>query len=265
MRLYSLFFLAWIPIWLHSVETERGMDTVLKDEQVQFRHIEGKGIGYDQGYTTIQAFFTPHFTSVIPLLDFRGHVFDNGKFAANAGLGFRYLNSRVFGINVFYDYRQTHHFHYNQVGCGLEVLGKCIDFRINGYFPIGKKQNYFHASSSTHKEHVLKGLDTEIGIHGYRTDVIMLYGAMGAYYVEGKSRNAWGGRARFSITFLEHMRFEVNGSYDPIFQWIGQGQISLMYFFGPRMSSNSLHEILLKERSSQWIDRAEIIIIDKKR
>src|SRR5277367_4298576 len=55
-----------------------------KGEQVQLRHIEGKGIGYDRVYTTIDILFTPRTKRFLRVFDFRGHGFDDRKFAANA-------------------------------------------------------------------------------------------------------------------------------------------------------------------------------------
>ena len=53
------------------------------------RHIESGGIGYKNGYTTIEAFLSPDPNEWIatPFLDARAHVFNNGKWAANAGVG----------------------------------------------------------------------------------------------------------------------------------------------------------------------------------
>lgn len=237
-----------------------------KNEQVQLRHIEGKGVGYNQGYTTIQAFFTPDAENYIPMLDLRGHVFDDGKFAANVGVGLRYQSCWVYGIHAYYDYRQTQHFHYNQFALGLEMLGKKVDFRINGYLPIGRKQMI---EEDKHKrEFAFKGINAEVGVHLFKNDTTTLYGAIGPYYFEGRGRNAWGGGARFSATFLEHVRFEVSSSYDPVFKWIGQGQISLMYFFGPMKQLKKspyrpcCDEMALRDRTSQWVDRNEIIVVD---
>src|SRR5579863_4244869 len=47
---------------------------ISKSEQMQLKHIEGKGIGYQRGYTTFQAFFSPSHAVFVPLFDFRGHV-----------------------------------------------------------------------------------------------------------------------------------------------------------------------------------------------
>jgi hypothetical protein len=251
-----------------DAEERRGCTFRSKNEQVQFRHIEGKGIGYNQGYTTIQAFFTPEDQNYIPMLDLRGHVFDDGKFAANAGVGLRFQTTKVYGIHAYYDYRQTRHFHYNQVALGIEILGKKVDFRINGYLPIGRKQAI---EGDKHKrEFAFKGTNAEVGVHLFKNATTALYGALGPYYFEGRGKNAWGGGVRFSATFLEHVRFEINGSCDPVFKWIGQGQMSLMYFFGPHKqvkkysNTSCYNEMTLKDRGSQWVDRYEIIVVDNK-
>ena len=95
--------------------------------RVTARHIEPNGIGYNQGYTTLEGFFSsdPWGGAWYPFLDLRGHAFNNGKLAANAGIGVRYLSgSRIWGGNFYYDYRNTKHQHYNQVALGLEALGQ---------------------------------------------------------------------------------------------------------------------------------------------
>ena len=79
--------------------------------RVSARYTSPKGVGYDQGYTTLETFLSPWDVfndKWLPFVDGRGHIFDNGKWAANAGLGVRYLScSRVWGINSYYDYRNT--------------------------------------------------------------------------------------------------------------------------------------------------------------
>lgn len=245
MRICLPFIL--FPISCCAMAQEETICT-LKNEQVQFRHIEGRGIGYSQGYTTIQAFFTPHFVAFVPLVDFRGHVFDDGKFAANAGVGFRLIRSCVYGFHAYYDYRQTNHFQYNQASFGLEALGKRLDFRLEGYFPFGR-------------ERAFKGGNGEIGVHILKNETYALYGAVGPYFFERQAKKAIGGQTRFSATFLEHVRVEASGSYDPVFRWIAQASVSLMYFFGPKVSSTSVSDVLLRERSAQWIDRMEMIVI----
>ncbi len=114
-------------------------------EHISVGHIKGKGLGYSKGYSSLDLFLSQPFSQeqLVPLLDLRGHIFNDGKYAANGGLGFRYLSERfkqVWGINVMYDYLQTSRHPYNQVGGGVEALGKKWNARINLYVPVGKKE-----------------------------------------------------------------------------------------------------------------------------
>ena len=112
-------------------------------------HTEGSGIGYNQGYTSIDAYLAPlkYNKEWSPYVDLSGHIFNNGRWAANAGLGIRYLNSIAWGGNVYYDYRKTNHSHYNQIGVGLEAIGSFWSVHINGYLPFGKKKSPFFDSN----------------------------------------------------------------------------------------------------------------------
>jgi len=54
-----------------------------RPERVTVRHIEANGVGYDQGYTTLEGFFTTpsHLDSEwVPFLDLRGHIFINPRY-----------------------------------------------------------------------------------------------------------------------------------------------------------------------------------------
>jgi trimeric autotransporter adhesin len=265
---------------------------------IQIRHLEPKGIGYDQGYTTIAGFFSPFWSRPVdrwlPFLDLRGHLFNNNRFAANAGLGLRYLaDDRVWGINAFYDYRNTSHQHYNQVSAGLESLGQLFDFRINGYLPVGAKLSPFshvrfdkfdgHSLLLRGKrEFVLKGANAEVGIHVDGLRNAPFYFAAGPYYLTGQGRTAWGGQLRASVDLFPNafrfagrvssnqvfFRLEGNTSYDPVFKWIGQGQISLNVGLGGRkpkqgQSTDSVWHTVTK-RGLQGVDRFEIIPVSKK-
>ncbi|MBS3030686.1 MAG: right-handed parallel beta-helix repeat-containing protein (plasmid) [Dolichospermum sp. DET50] len=62
----------------------------------------------------------------------------------NVVLGYRTYNrqsKRVLGGYVSYDIRDTGKSSFNQLGTGLESLGKIWDFRANAYVPIGDTQN----------------------------------------------------------------------------------------------------------------------------
>lgn len=249
------------------------------------RHIEGKGIGYEKGYSTLELFFSPDVErfKTLPFLDLRGHVFNDGKFALNAGFGFRYRTScRTYGANVFYDFRETQHRHYNQIGAGFESLGAVWDFRLNGYLPLGRTDSHwFDTKFDEFKGHYLylkrkqefamRGADAEVGVH-FLNNVKRwdLYTAAGPYYFEGKGKNVYGGKLRLGSKWKDFVSLEVSGSYDNVFHGIVQGQIGLYVPFGPRseIKSNGCScrdSRKLMERMVQPVARDEIIVVDKHR
>ncbi len=252
------------------------------------RHIEPNGVGYKQGYTTLEGFFAPgdfYRGSWLPYLDLRGHVFDNGKLAANAGLGLRYLGERrVWGANAYYDYRSTHRLHYNQAAIGFEVLGEKWDFRLNGYLPVGKKVSrgfspkfdHFAGHSlflSRKHEYALASVDGEVGCHG-KFRWIPVEVAAGPYYLRGNDQTAWGGKLRAAFDLGQYFRLEGNVSYDHLFKWIGQGQASVIIPFSRRKRWTCRAEYeevpkclceTLVNRAYQRVIRSEIIPVDTKR
>jgi len=249
------------------------------------RHIERGGIGYEDGYTTFEVFLAsdPSQWKVTPFLDARGHVFDNGKWAVNAGVGLRALwGNRAYGINTYYDYRNAGRFHSNQVGAGLETLGELFDFRINGYLPISAKTsspydtafetfsgNYVLVSQKV--QSAMKGADAEFGFHFGKSEFFDFYAATGPYYFIGEAAPAtWGGKARISGIFKDILALEISDSYDRTFHNQFQGQISLSFSFGPKSRVKEQGRTCkaantLNNRMLQPVDRQEIIVIDNAR
>lgn len=249
------------------------------------RHIDPNGIGYTQGYTTVEGFFpVTNCDHWVLFLDVRGHVFNDGRPAANGGLGIRYLaDSRVWGLNAYYDYRKTHHQHYNQVAMGLESLGKVWDFRVNGYLPFGDHKSHYYglkfsrfkghkAILSQKYEYTLAGGNAEAGAHVNTWKNCPLYFAGGPYYLTGQGHTAWGGQLRATITMFKYLELGGNVSYDHLFKWIGQGQVALNFPFGGRKqvakctnSTTKCSDLMaVSQRAYQPVDRFEIIPIDRK-
>ncbi|MDE3047434.1 MAG: inverse autotransporter beta domain-containing protein [Verrucomicrobiota bacterium] len=254
-----------------------------QQDHVAIRHIESGGIGYEDGYTTLEAFFAsdPSKWTVTPFLDVRGHVFNNGKWAANVGVGLRTLSkNRAYGINTYYDYRNTSRLHSNQVGVGLETLGELFDFRINGYLPVGAKTSAPYGTTfwafsghymllSQKYQSAMKGSDAEFGFHFGKSDLCDFYAAVGPYYFIGqKAPTTWGGKARIAGTFKDILTLEISDSYDRTFHNKFQGQISLNFSFGPKSKikeqrCNCTVANQLNDRMLQPVSRQEIIVIDK--
>lgn len=267
---------------VYAEEVEK-CDVSARPYRVDARYIGGKGIGYQKGYTTLGGFFTHpgSFKCVFfPFVDVRGHVFNDGKPAANAGLGLRYLSSSwLLGANAYYDYRKTQTAHYNQVSGGVECLGRWWDFRINGYFPVGKKQTWSdpcfngfscnHIVMSVRREFALKGANGEVGYHFPKWQHMDWYAAAGPYYLKGEQEHAWGGEGRLKATIFDYLSLQLSGSYDRIYRGIVQGQVGLNFAFGPkgkvkkRNGYSCAKESQLRERAVQPVDRFEIIVLDQ--
>jgi trimeric autotransporter adhesin len=246
------------------------------------RHIESGGIGYEDGYTTLETFLTsnPSRWIVTPFLDARGHIFNDGKLAANFGVGLRTLGkNRIYGINTYYDYRNVKHFHSNQIGVGLETLGELFDFRINGYLPVGAKisnpydtafkgfsGNYMLLSQKY--QSAMKGADSELGFHFGKFESFNFYAAAGPYYFVGKKDPVtWGGKARIMGSFKDIVTVGISDSYDKTFHNKLQGQISLSFSFGPKAKVKAQKRTCkvantLNDRMLQSVGRQEIIVID---
>lgn len=252
------------------------------------RHIESKGIGYNQGYTSLDLFLSPSDPfncRWVPFLDLRGHLFDNGDPAANAGVGLRYLMSDwIFGVNGYYDYRQTRHHHvYNQGSFGIEVMNACwgVDLRANGYIPFGDREgSLFNPEFGKFEDHfmllrfkqdiAMRGGNVEIGYHvPFENPNVDVYFAGGSYYLQGRGRPAVGGQLRFALDLWNYVRLEANASYDRVFKWIGQGQVGLSIPFGGsgcvQCSCNPCTEHVIRNRLAQRVDRFEIIALERSR
>ena len=218
----------------------------------------------------------------MPFVDLRGHAFNDGKFAANAGLGLRYICNYVYGINAYYDYRNTHHQHYNQFAAGLEALGKIWDFRINGYLPVGRRNsNYYQTHFGEFKKHSiylsrkkqvsLKGANAEVGYHLDHFKDFPFYFTGGLYYLHGTGRTAWGGQLKARLDIYDYLTLDGNISYDHLFRWVGQGQVSVNFPFGARRQikkspdRSCTNSMALSTRALQRVDRFEIIPVDTKK
>ncbi len=211
-----------------------------------------KGLGYDHGYATFSTFLSPSGERPFqPFIDLRGHVFNDGRWAANAGLGGRFaLDKAVLGLNAYYDFRDTKQLGgQNQVGGGFEVLSQWVDFRVNGYVPVGKTTgkecpcfDHFACNSAFARQVVrasLADIDAEIGFDVPRLKYVDLYFAVGPYYLFEKTvcdyslGGEWGGRARVSLKVYDGVTLGGDITYDPIFNTKAQGWITLSFPFGP--------------------------------
>lgn len=281
-----------------GMATEKKKSCMVADNPHRFviKHIESKGVGYDQGYTSLDAFFTGNVCNFVPFIDLRAHVFNNGRWAGNAGIGTRYVLDpckSMVGINAYYDYRKTKNFHYNQVGAGIEAYYDRFEFLANGYLPVGSKRtrtehelqsiefkrfsgNYILYSKyyKNKYEGAMKGFDAEVGGH-FAGDMknYDLYFGIGPYYYDlSKDRQAWGGRARIKLEISKWLFLEGIDTWDRIFHNRVQGSVTFNVPFGvkrcygkKKMANNQYQTC---DNVMDWlavlpVDRQEIIVVDK--
>lgn len=245
------------------------------------RHKEPGGIGYSRGYTSADLLYayaiTPCWSTY---LDMRGHVFNNGKWATNLGAGLRFwpgCQECVYGMNVYWDWSETDHSNFHQVGIGLEYLRPCWDLQLNGYIPVGrKKKNYrtgfeeFQGNEAIFfqkSEFSMWGLDLSFGSWLYECSWMKVRSLLGAYFFQGYySERAGGARLTAEIHFWDRVVAEGHVSYDNQFKWIGQGELSIRFPFGPCLDrgdrpTNCCASILsLEERLVSQPERFEIVV-----
>lgn len=269
MNKYIVSSLVLLGCSLHAVES-----------RIEIRNREAAGVGYSSGYTSLDYFLMSE-GSVEFLLDLRGHVFNNGQGAGNAGLGFRYPikdEKYLVGANAFYDIRQSKGLLANQVGAGLEWLGKYVDFRTNGYLPIGKKHDLetkkFESFSGTsvlikrRLKSTLPCIDAEVGTPLPNP----FYFAIGGYYLFKQSEsslavgNAFGVKARAEVDIGRYVSLGFAITYDHIFKTRPQGYISINIPFEKqkckkRYYDELCHIIKVRDLRAVPIVRNEIIPI----
>lgn len=200
----------------------------------ELSHIEGKGVGYNTGYSTLSILYMPQvYQKIQPFVDLREHCFNDSKLASNVGLGVRYLDpcrKIILGANFYYDYRRIHRSDAQQFGGGLEFLSDLVDFRFNGYFPFGRQTIHHH---ERFHQKVYSGVDVEVGMFFKRKrvcDWYSLYGAVGFYQLSksgGNHAHVSGEKGRLALQLMDWLRLEVSGSYDKLYKGIVQGLIAI--------------------------------------
>ncbi len=243
------------------------------------KHREHNGVGYDTGYSTLQAFLAPSWKNgFMPFIDLRGHVFDDQKFATNAGVGLRYDFSKyTFGGNFYIDYRNATHLNPFQLAGGLEFLSDTFDIRANGYGPFTNASYKaplsfveFMGNRAQFKQKAkaaLPAIEAEIGSPiGQRCQKINLYAALGPYYLFKRTvsgvnlGNAIGGKGRLVTDYRSLINFAVDATYDKIFKWTVQGTAAISIPLGHQQKQGN-YKFLCQARN-QLPYRDEIIPID---
>lgn len=248
-----------------------------------FKHREANGIGYDQGYSSLDGFFL--FSSVgnwYPFFDVRAHLFNSGRPAANLGLGLRYSPDSIraiFGINSFFDFKSTSHSTFEQVGAGIEILGTKWEMRANGYLPIFSKNNLYNLDFYRfHDHHAIFRASHEIAFKGFDLSLTRfllqkrkwdLSSTLDGYmFFADYDTRAAGGLIKFKSNVFKFFSLETQASYDNYFKCILQLQAAVSVPFGKRIAVNKKNlpnkqKLVLGRRLSEEVDRFEMIVSTK--
>lgn len=235
----------------------------------------GKYISIDEDYAEV-GLFAPFAISsgLLTFLDAKAYRFNNGKWAASAGVGFRNCCSKcnAFGLNVFYDYRRgDRENNFNQLGVGFEWLTSCWDFRANGYFCVGPQVQTSEVctfdnlgggffASNRKKQFAYNGFDAELGFWFFESCDFSLYGAGGPYYYNsGNRKNFWGWYGRAELDWRSIVALQVVVSNDKFHDTCVQGIINVYLPFEACCPSSCCCEELL----TQKIHRNGIILLDR--
>lgn len=284
-------YLGWILIFLLAVAfaEEEDVEVCLAPAQLTISHHFGRGVGH-KAYTSAELFFVQsQYPNFIPYLDTRFHVMNNGRFASNVGTGFRYLMADDLfsaGMNVFYDFRDSKELNTHQVAGGVELLSPFVDFRLNGYLPVGGTKhseplvfngftrNQIDVRRKTY--YAFPSMNAEIGvptpmIPGIYTD---FYVAGGAYYLFGSTisgnrcPSAWGGKLRVIANVTQYVSFEFEMNHDHIFDTTYQGvasiHIPLWKFSACKKGNRSYGKRAFYMRTLRPVLRNEIIPVKTK-
>jgi hypothetical protein len=176
-------------------------------------------------------------------------------------------------MNFYYDYRQMHHSHFNQVGIGFEWIASRWNVQLNGYLPIGKKRDLVCSNFETSDgfyltkkkyEVPLRGLNLEGDVKINNSDRLSVYLLGGPYYYYGnRCKNVIGGVLGASVKYKNIAALRITGSYDTVFKKRAQMGIELSFPLGTVKEDLSSCDFS-KDILFDSIKRSEIIVADKR-
>ncbi|MCB1107300.1 MAG: right-handed parallel beta-helix repeat-containing protein [Chlamydiia bacterium] len=281
------FFAIFILAALYGQEEDEKV--CLAPAQLTLSHHFGRGVGH-KGYSSAELFFVnSQYMHVIPFVDARFHLMNEGRFATNVGSGFRYLmadDQVSLGLNAYYDFRDSRKLSTHQVAGGVEILSPYVDFRLNGYVPVGGTKHSeplkFEAFTGNQIDvrrttyYAFPSINGELGIPTPIIPVINtdFYVGVGPYYLFGRAvsgnkyPSAWGGKLRVLANVTQYVTLEFEMNHDHIFDTTYQGvasiNIPLWKFSACRSGKKGYGKRPFYTRTLRPVMRNEIIPVRKK-
>ena len=188
------------------------------------------GIGYDQGFWSMQSFipFAHQCGQQVTFFDLHGLFNQDGALGGNFGVGKRvYLSDlqATFGGFVYYDYRDTGFNKFQQISPGLDVFGNRWELHANGYIPTiaDTRQalpDQFRGFSLflDRYESAMGGADIELGVHLPLLEQFQPKLFAGAYTFDASGRrDATGWKTRLEASPADAMGLAVSLQDDQVF------------------------------------------------
>lgn len=202
---------------------------------------------------------------------------DDALLSASAGGGYRYYSQnmdRIFGVNAFYDYRDTGISTFNQVGVGIETLGKFFDFRANGYIVVGDDKKSYGESFRTgdfvgQNVDLIRTVFNEVALTGGEGEIGVpiiahwgLKGYVGGYYYNGPDDDGFGGvKGRLEERFTDDFDIGVTVSHDEHFGV--SAMFSAAYRFGGGHAKKGAARNIVVARRADRVQRNQQIVVTK--
>ena len=211
--------------------------------RISARHVAGAGVGHTSGYSSLDWFLPlspAESDSTMWFSDFRGLIFNDGEFGSNVGTGYRWFvedQNRIYGVNGYWDTRNSDKLLFNQAGIGVESLGQIFDFRANGYTPAvddtyHRGDAFFFSGNGLFlpTTSALSGMDAEAGINlptFYQISTSLFGG--GYYYDSNHTIAAAGWRFRAEAAWRDSVVVGVSVQDDELFGQTVNGMIELRH------------------------------------
>lgn len=167
----------------------------IKRITLMYEHSTEHCIHWWDDFTRIGALVAPDYArgSILPMLDFQVDRINSHTYKTHLGLIGRHIPTsntfnRVFGWNVYYDYRSGP---YHWLGLGMEMLGDRFDLRANAYIPFltyhrveHERFNYTDGFFAVKNRYLysLYGINVELGWLAVKSKNFLLYAAASPYF-----------------------------------------------------------------------------------
>lgn len=190
----------------------------------------GDGVGYNGGYGTFEWMTPIHGDNDFDILFGEAHVnlLNDATVSSNLGIVYRWYDlprNRIWGLNGFWDYRDSGHNGFNQLGAGIESLGPLMDFRANAYVPdvdqtVGVLPGFFVGNRLLiNREVAMTGFDAEAGLSVINEDRLQFKVFGGGYFFAGHkgAPDATGWRVRAEADLDQQYNLDVRVQDDDVF------------------------------------------------